>query len=380
YEHYEKRRTNGGFNLVPPRANVQEDDRNTFGGRALFNVRFGDRVQLTTGAETRYDRGDAFNRRFENGAPTPLYVNAYSLGLLTYGVFAQGQIKLFEPLKLVGGLRHDRFDYDIDNLKRPAASTQYESSVTTPRLGVVYTVVPSFTLFANHGEGFRAVSAPELSAPGSALLPLGSAGGAATPGALKAPKVKSRDLGFNASLGRAWKVNAAVYQSTNAQEIREDPVGSGNFVAIGDTDRDGFEMDVQFVPTDRWRFYGNFSHVKARVKNPQTAGQNLIPGMPDEVIGGGAEYTTPFRSGTIRANASAFYLNPAPYYIGASATPLYTPSYTRYDLRLAYQIGKSTVAVYAIFQPHRYASEYSTGTSIDTRPRVDGGVTYIYTF
>lgn len=80
----------------------------------------------------------------------------------------------------------------------------------------------------------------------------------------------------------------------------------------------------------------------------------------------------------VRANANYQYLSAPPFYL-AGNTPEYAPAWLRYDLRLSYQRGPSTWTLYAILQPKRFASEM-TGTSVDPRPRVDGGATYTYTF
>jgi outer membrane receptor protein involved in Fe transport len=373
-EHYEKNRTNGG---TLPSTNLQSDDRNVFGGRALYTVRPDERTVLTGGVELRYDRGDAWNQRVTNGQASGLYTNAYRLQLLSYAAFVQGQVRLAEPLKLVAGLRHDRFDYDIDNLKRPAASADYDASVTTPRIGLVYTPIREFELFANYGEGFRSAASTEISPPGGGVLPLGSAGGASN-GNLRPPKVESRDLGFNAQLGSALRVGATVYTTKNSSEIREEPAGSGVFVPIGDTSRDGYEVDFDYLPSDRWRLYGSYGYVRARVKNPTVAGRDLIAGLPDRVAGLGIEHTTPVAEGTLRLNANYQYLSAPPFYLTGS-TPEFAPAWLRYDLRASYQRGVSTWTLYAILQPKRFASEM-TGTSVDPRPRVDGGITYTHTF
>lgn len=373
-EHYEKNRTNGGS---APSTNLQSDDRNLFGGRLLHTSRFGDVALLSAGAEMRYDRGDAWNQRYTNGHVSGLYTNAYRLELLTYAAFVQGQVKIAEPLKLVAGLRHDRFDYDIDNLKRPAASADYEASVTTPRVGLVYTPVDALELYANYGEGFRSAGAPEISPQGPGVIPLGSAGGVAS-GDLRPPKVESYDLGFNARLGSAWRVGGSLYTTKNSSEIRESSPGSGVFVPIGDTEREGYEVDFDFIPDPAWRLYGSYGYVRARVQNPAVAGRDLIAGLPDRVAGLGVEYTTPFADGMVRANANYQYLSAPPFYLVGN-TPEYAPAWLRYDLRLSYQRGPSTWTLYSILQPKRFASEM-TGTSVDPRPRIDGGATYTYTF
>lgn len=375
-EHYEKTRGQPGGSVT--RHNVQHDDRDVYGARALYNLVFGERAALTVGGETRLDQGDGSNQRYENGVPTGLYNNAYGLDLLTYGVFVQGQYRLIEPLKLIGGLRHDRFDYDIENRKRPAASASVDTDVTTPRVGVVYTPVAALSLFANYGQGFRSPAEREISPPGAGTLPLGSSGGSPQLD-LDPPTVASSDVGFNARLGERWLVNGALYFTKNEDEIREDPVGSGVFVNSGDTTRDGAELDAHFFLNERWAFYVSYGYVKGRIENPTVAGQDLISGQPENIYKFGADYSAPRWGGTLYANLGYERIADSPYYIGTSATPEYARLYERWDLRLSQQIGPSRYTVYATVQPNEFASEQA-GTSIDPRPSLDVGVAYAYTF
>lgn len=375
-EHYEKTRALGGGTLT--RHNVQHDDREVYGGRAFYNWQFNSRGAVTAGGEARLDQGDGSNQRYENGAPTGLYNNAYGLDLLTYGVFVQGQYQVLDQLKLIGGLRHDRFDYDIENRKRPAASASVETSVSTPRLGVVYAATPSFSVFANYGEGFRSPAEREISPPGGGTLPLGSAGGSPSLG-LDPPTVQGRDLGFNARLGNRWVVNGAVYSTENQDEIREDVPGSGVYVNIGDTTRDGAELDAQFFLDERWTFYGSYGYVRARIENPAVAGQELVSGQPENIYKLGADYTAPWWNGTLYANFAYERIADSPYYVGAGTTPQYAELYERWDLRLSHEKNHSRYTVYATLQPNDFASEQA-GTSVDPRPSLDFGVAYTYTF
>ncbi|WP_270993789.1 TonB-dependent receptor domain-containing protein, partial [Listeria seeligeri] len=89
---------------------VGYDDRDIFGGRIAQNIVFGERASLTVGADIRRDRGDALRQIYVNRLPTANYINNQDLNLLTYGIFAQAQYRPVGSLKLLGGLRYDRFD------------------------------------------------------------------------------------------------------------------------------------------------------------------------------------------------------------------------------------------------------------------------------
>ncbi|MDX9707379.1 MAG: TonB-dependent receptor [Azospira sp.] len=375
-EHYEKRRANPvGSN--PAALNVQNDDRTMFGGRLLYNLLFSDRATLAFGTELRADRGTGFNERRAAGA-SGRYNSYWDLDLLSYSVFAQGQYRLFDGFKLVGGARTDVFDYDIENRKQPAASVDYRKSATTPRAGFVWTPHRAIDLFANIGEGIRSPAERELSPAGAGNGLLGAAGGQSF-AHLRPPKVKAADVGFNALLGERVKLSASGYRSQNQREIRETLPGSGIFASIGDTRRDGWEVEAQFFASDALIFYGSYGKVRGRVENPPAAGQKLIAGLPEDTWRLGFEYTTPFAGGRLLVNGDAFLLSGAPYYVGAGATPRYSRDYVRYDLRATYEQGRWRYTVSGVFQPRRFASEQA-GATLDPRPKVDLGLTASYRF
>jgi hypothetical protein len=54
--------------------------------------------------------------------------------------------QLHQPVRLAG-IRYDRFDYDIENLKFRDADTGYHSSVTMPKLGLIWAPTAQFELF-----------------------------------------------------------------------------------------------------------------------------------------------------------------------------------------------------------------------------------------
>ncbi|MBN9420957.1 MAG: outer membrane receptor protein [Candidatus Accumulibacter sp. 66-26] len=376
-EHYDKSRANpvgGNVNAL----NVQSDRRAIAGGRLLYNHAFSPRAALAVGAELRSDRGSGINRRWDTSAgPGATYLSYWDLDLLSYGVFAQGQYRLLDDLKLVGGLRADAFDYRIDNRKLPAASLDYRASVTTPRAGFVWSPLPTLNIYANIGEGFRAPAERELS-PAGTPGPLGATGGGATAG-LAPPKVKARDLGFDALLGARWKLSASAYRSQNRNEIRETTPGSGVYAGVGDTTRNGWEADLRFFASDALGLYGSYGRVKGRIDTPLVAGQTLIAGLPEHTWRLGAEYAVPHAGGTLFLNGDAFYLSGAPYYSGTDPGPLFSRPYTRYDLRATFAQGRWRYTAWGTFQPRDFASEQA-GSTLDPRPKAELGLGAVYRF
>jgi len=359
---------------------VGYDDRDILGGRVARNLRFGEQASLTLGADLRRDKGDASRRIYLNGVPTANYVNDQDLDLLTYGVFAQAQYRLAAPLKLVGGVRYDRFEYDIENRKLPAASAHYRDGVTTPKIGAVWSVNPKLDLFANVAQGFRSPAAEQISGSGS-TGPLGSSGGVISQ--VSPTKVRSYDLGYTAELLKGWTTSGAVYRTLNADEIVLQPDGS--YKSVGETTRQGFEIETRYRFDSATSVYASYGRImEAKVDNPAaTAGAKLS--VPKNQLKAGAQHRMALGEGVLTLNADAYLINDIPYYVGTPQTQeRKMPVYTRYDVRATYDWRKTQFSLYATFQPHRYGSEIAYGTSsgllVSTVPRTTFGGTVRYFF
>lgn len=338
---------------------VGYDDRDIFGGRIAQNIVFGERASLTVGADIRRDRGDALRQIYVNRLPTANYINNQDLNLLTYGIFAQAQYRPVGSLKLLGGLRYDRFDYDINNRKLPAASTSYKDGVFTPKIGAVWTVMPKLDVFANVAQGFRSPAAEQISGSGS-TGPLGAAGGLISQ--VSPTKVRSYDLGFTAAPAEGWTASGAVYYTLNEDEIVLQPDGS--YKSVGETTRKGFELETRYHFSPASSVYASYGRImEARANNPApNTGAKLS--IPKNQFKAGAQYRTRLGEGQLTLNADAYLINDIPYYVGTPQTQERTmPVYTRYDLRATYDWRKMQFSLYATFQPHRFGTEIAYGSS-----------------
>lgn len=356
------------------------DDRAISGARAGNTWALGADGLLTVGAEVRRDKGDAYRQQYRNWQPTANYVNSQDLDLLTYGVFAQGQYRVLPNLKLHGGARYDRFDYDLVNLKLPAASTDYKAGVLTPKYGAIWNVHPDVELYANVAQGFRSPAAEQISTSGS-LGPLGAAGGRINAG-IDPSRVRSHDIGFHARPIERLKVSGAVYYIQNDDEIIN--TAPDVFVASGQTTRKGVEFDVNYQLGSAFSTYLSYGRLlRARLDNP-APGTGARLSVPEHTWKAGAQYRSALGAGTLTLNGDVYVTAGNPYYMG---TPLYErdmPTYVRYDLKASYDIGKFQGALFATLQPHRFASDIAYGTAaglvVSTVPQASGGASLRYFF
>lgn len=356
------------------------DDRGIYGARGGNTWTFGDAAVLTLGAEARKDKGDANRQQYRERQPTANYVNNQKLDLLTYGVFVQGQYRVLPTVKLHGGARYDRFDYDLVNLKLPAASTGYKGSVLTPKYGAIWNVAPDVELYANIAQGFRSPAAEQISTSGS-LGPLGAAGGRINAG-IDPSRVRSHDVGFNARPLDGLSVSGAYYYIQNDDEIVN--TAPDVFVASGQTTRRGVELDLRYQFSSAFSTYLNYGRIlRARLDNPAPgAGARLS--VPEHTWKAGVQHRSALGPGRLTLAGDVYVTAGNPYYMGS---PLYErdmPTYVRYDVKATYDIGKFQGALFATLQPHKFASDIAYGTAaglvVTTVPQASGGASLRYFF
>jgi outer membrane receptor protein involved in Fe transport len=356
------------------------DDRDIYGARLGNSWTLGESGILTAGLETRKDKGIAYRRQYQNLQPTARYINSHDLDLLTYGVFAQGQYRILPDLKLHGGLRYDRFDYDIVNRKLPAAGTPYESGVLTPKYGAIWNALPALEVFANVAQGFRSPAAEQISASGSPG-PLGAAGGRINTG-IEPSKVRSHDLGVNAVAGDNWTLSGAVYHITNDDEIVN--TAPDVYVASGHTTRRGVEFDVRWRAGRALAAYLSYGRIlRARLDN-SAPGSGARLSVPAHTWKGGVTHRRALGDGQLTVSGDVYVTAKNPYYMGSPSVRRDMPTFVRYDVKATYDHGRLQGSLFFTLQPHEFASEIAYGTAagllVSTVPRMQGGGSLRYFF
>ncbi len=338
--------------------NYGKDDRDIYGGRLAWNFVVDDRASLMIGADARRDNGDALRQQYRNFEPTQNFYYDFDMDLITYGVFAQGQYKPFDSLKVLAGIRYDRFDYDIDNLKFRNADTGYHSSVTTPKLGLAWTPVDQLELFTNFAEGFRSPAAEYISSGSGSALPLSETGGRIN-GDVRPSKVKSYDIGFTLRPSQRLSSTTEFYYIENDSETVQ--TSPGLYEQVGDTTRRGAETSVNYQLSATVSTYASYGRIIDAVINNPPAGTGARLVVPEHTYKAGVQYRDRFLDGQLTLNADVYHLSGIPYYIGTEKHEM--DPYTRYDLRASYDYSDYQFSLYGTFQPHRYGTEVAYGTN-----------------
>jgi outer membrane receptor protein involved in Fe transport len=344
----------GSFLPEPASEFGRQDDRLYWGGRAYYNLVFGEMASLTIGGETRQDQGEAQQYSTVNRRRTSTRYD-YELRLSNWGVFVQGQIKPVEYLKIVGGVRWDYFAQDVDNLILPVNSGRGVCSIRSPKIGFVMTPVKNLNLFGNLATGFRAPSQLEMSPYRPNTQKNFS---------LEPASVQTYDIGFNAAVFGNLYLAADYYHTYMQREIR---MVNNNPVVVGDTVRKGYELEARFFPgtSDTFSVFGSYAWVDARVKDPNVPGQFLVQDISEHNIKGGVTIQRDFGlARNVVADLYYQYTSGAPYYKSSGteaerATPVFGPDYDVYNLKVRYSGTGWSSFFSARCKPREFSCDYT---------------------
>jgi iron complex outermembrane receptor protein len=169
-----------------------------------------------------------------------------------------------------GGFRFDYNHIPFEDELDPTADTTNSFSRLSPRGGVSLEVGPGASVYASVGQSFRAPAILELAcADETAACPLPFALGDDPP--LDPVVATTFELGGQVVRGPAI-VNASVYRTNVRDDISfiqsETAVFEGFFDNIGDTRREGIELGVQVLPSERLSLYANYAFTRATFRDP----------------------------------------------------------------------------------------------------------------
>lgn len=356
-----------------PPTGASRGERQYAGWRVSRMLRWGDRGLLTVGTDGQFDRSTVASGDPDGGDGVAQAGRSrdQTVRTLAAGVYAQGQWKLIDQVKLVGGARYDRIRTEVENRITPNSGTASQG-VVSPKIGVVYTPVAMLDLFANTGMGFRSPAATEL-APDRA--------GAVFNNDLKVAKLRSSDLGATVRPGGGITFTGSVFTTRTESELRRDPTNPLNVINVGETQRDGYELVLQWAATPRLAFTASHTDVRTRIRNPATPGEDKVITVPDDSQTLSVSWNQPLQSG-MKMNADLFAQRIGKRPLRADGSLYAEPQWTiGSKLRLAR--GPWSGFVQVDIAPERYSSDFVYdigGIAFDPRPPVAISAGLKYTF
>lgn len=319
----------------------EHNERIYYGWNLLYNYMPFKNFSVIAGTDGRYDDGKAQRFNTVNRQKTDV-TQDWDINELSVGLFLQAQYKPVNFLKIVGGIRYDWFDFEAENRIKPQNSGSGDTSIFSPKIGFIVTPFKNINFFANKGLGFRTPSISEMSPIDRDYKNFN----------LKPAKVDTWDIGFNAFPFDKLNLSFNYFQTDMEREIRT--VGS-DVLNIGQSRRDGYEVEMRFYATNELSVYGSYSWVKGRIKNPAVKGEDRITNMPESYTIGGIEWTKNLgeqKTLTIDIYTQVYGKTPL-----NSSGSIMRDSFEKYYSKISYKVKETTFYAGAIYHPKGYISE-----------------------
>lgn len=254
---------------------------------------------------------------------------AREVSINQWSLFTEDQLSLTKNFKLVGGLRHDRFQTDWtyhDQAGSPKESKSH--SFNSWRAGAVYDLTPSTTLYASYATAIE---------PGGTLLLLNR-----NQSQLDLTTAKQLEIGVKQEFwGGRGEWTTAIFDIQKKNVFVPDPARPTNRLPVGKQSSQGVELSLGLRPTQQWKIDGNIAYVQARYDeystgNPPVSLSGNEPRLvPQWMANLGVQYmpTAAWSFGTWVRHVDNAYIN--------DANTLELPSYTTVDLSTDYKLSKA---------------------------------------
>lgn len=133
----------------------QFDQRTTAGGRYDNLVLTTDRLDLTVGADLRYDDIGPVGLDAFDGGRFVSNISDNNIEETSLGAYVEMTWLPTPQLRILGGLRADYFDFSVAANTAESFAGAASDSLVSPKLGIAYSLTDHVELYGNWGKGFH---------------------------------------------------------------------------------------------------------------------------------------------------------------------------------------------------------------------------------
>lgn len=287
----------------------------------------------------------------------------------SFSLYTQGELDLHKLFRPTIGLRFDIFDGSYAN--NDIGQAPFKGSLQglyhfSPKLGFRSTLVENFDFRANVSNGFS--------------LPSGDySENKYGNRSLKSIELWQYELGFVYSNKQNLHFDITGFILNTSREILERPIGSGNYVNAGKTQRMGIEADAKVKIIEDLELKGTFTYTHTKITEGFINTGKQLTQLPDIMFNLGATYTSPVGIG-VNAN----FRKVADYFTDDENT-FKAGGYNLANLKLFYNFYKSSakgnifVAVNNLFNEY-YAETVFGKTLFSASPTRNFSIGITYSF
>ena len=264
-------------------------DEDQFGFISTLTWRLADKLTLDGGLNTERQDNSYRRYRFTYAMPTdfgnPSFVqNDDSYRFNNVGAYVQAVFRPFDTLKIVPGFRADKFSGDnLSDISGARSPLQDSGWIRQPKLSMVYNPIDKVSLYANWGRTFQVLTGsgtPAYLVPGQAAF---------------RPSINTgKELGIKYKFAPQANLRFAAWRQDATDEVANMPA-TGTTVGLGETRREGIDLQVSASLTDKLHAWASHSLQKAEVIKAFTAAGVSLAGnevfsTPRHITNAGLEY------------------------------------------------------------------------------------------
>ena len=180
------------------------------------------------------------------------------------GPYLQDEIKLFEPFKLIAGLRYDLIKFDYTDYTNESNSKKRDMSKITPKFGIVYNYQKNSNLYANYAQAFRTPT----------LAQMFTYGGSSSNPDLNPEEAENYEMGVHHQFNDNLKVNVSLYWMELDNEIRYN-YDDRQYENYGETSHKGIETGLDFTIIGGLTGFTNYTYTRAKNESGTYKGKYL---------------------------------------------------------------------------------------------------------
>ena len=313
---------------------VGEFDTGAFSHTVLLGVEYGDQSTSNARIDNTFaaSNDDQITIDFSTPVTVPDYAFVDTLrdresDVQFASLYLQDQIDLTEQLKLVLGLRFDRFDVDV--LDREAVSATDDGrrgrvdEEVSPRLGLIYKPAENVSLYASYAESF-------LPSAGDQFLTL-----TRTTEDVQPQQFENTEIGLKWDFTRNLSLTTAVFRVERGLFTSVDPNNVSQVITIPGSVTDGFEVQIAGQLTDAWAINAGYSYLDSTIDGGGFDGNRTLQ-TPEHMLSIWNEYQATDQL------ALALGVTYQDSYFVREDNAVEVPDYTRVDAAVFYDLTDQT--------------------------------------